>query len=128
MGIFGKKKQDEEMAVIVTTKKELNAAIKKKEPRIEVQGDLVKQIKWMKKLSPVKTAALLAFLATAVIPNPAAPISALVSVPTLAAITGKDIAIIILAGGLSVSVIISILKGYNLELVNGDTSILLTKK
>ena len=37
--------------VVVSSKEELKTAIKRKEPYIEVQGDLAKKMKWMGKLS-----------------------------------------------------------------------------
>ena len=36
--------------VVVSSKEELKTAIKRKEPYIEVQGDLAKKMKWMGKL------------------------------------------------------------------------------
>lgn len=41
--------------VVVSSKEELKTAIKRKEPYIEVQGDLAKKMKWMGKLSSVKS-------------------------------------------------------------------------
>lgn len=125
--LFGRKQKKENITV-VTTKKELNEAIKSKKPCIEVQGNLVKQIKWMKKLSPAKVGALVTLLASAVIPSPLAPISAVASVPVITAITGAEIAGIIVAGGLSAVMILGVLKNYNMEIQKGDTSLILTRK
>lgn len=127
--MIGRKKKDEERT-IVTTKQELNAAIKRGEPLIEVKGDLIKQIKWVERLSPVKIAALVALLASLAIPNPMSPISmaAVASMPAVADLTGMEIATIIFASGLSVSLILSLLRGYDVKIGSGDKSLLLTKK
>lgn len=125
--LFGKKQKTENITV-VTTKKDLNEAVKMKKPCIEVRGDLVRQIKWIKKLSPAKAAALIALLASAVIPNPLTPISAIATMPAVAVITGKDIAAIIFAGGLSATMILGVLRNYSIEAKVNDTSIILTKK
>ena len=50
--MFGKKKNSINK-VVVSSKEELKTAIKRKEPYIEVQGDLAKKMKWMGKLSSV---------------------------------------------------------------------------
>lgn len=126
--MFNRKKQ--EKAVIVTTKEELRAAVKRKEACIEVHGDLAKQLKWMKKLSPAKIAALITLLGCTAIPSPIAPISAVVSLPAVTAITGSQIAAIIFAGGLSAAMILAIFKGYTITIVvkDGHTIVTLTKK
>ena len=54
--MFGKKKNSINK-VVVSSKEELKTAIKRKEPYIEVQGDLAKKMKWMGKLSGVVEAA-----------------------------------------------------------------------
>ena len=59
--MFGKKKNSINK-VVVSSKEELKTAIKRKEPYIEVQGDLAKKMKWMGKLSSVKIAAIIALL------------------------------------------------------------------
>ena len=59
--MFGKKKNNINK-VVVSSKEELKTAIKRKEPYIEVQGDLAKKMKWMGKLSSVKIAAIIALL------------------------------------------------------------------
>lgn len=125
--MFGRKKQMEKK-IIVKTKEELKAAIKRKEPCIEVQGDLAIKIKWIKKLTRPQVVALAALLASAAIPSPASPISAVVSMPAVTAITGSEIASIIFAGGVSAALILAILKGYNVEIRKGEKSMLLTKK
>lgn len=122
------KKQKKENVTIVRTKKELNEAVKMKKPCIEVEGNLVKHIKWMKKLSSTKVAALIALLASAAIPSPVAPISAVAGTSAVISITGVEIAGIIFAGGLSATMILSVLKNYNMEVQKGDTSLILTTK
>lgn len=126
--MFFGKKQTKENITVVKTKKELNEAVKMKKPCIEVQGNLVKQIKWMKKLLPAKVAALIALLASATIPSPIAPISAVATMPVVISITGAEIAGIIFAGGLSATMILGVLKNYNMEVQKGDTSLILTTK
>lgn len=125
--MFGRKKQMERKT-IVKTKEELKEAVKRKEPYIEVQGDLVIKIKWMKKLTRPQAVALAALLTSAVMPSPASPVSAVVSISAVTAITGGEIAAIIFAGGVSAALILAILKGYNVELREGEKSVLLTKK
>ena len=56
------KKKNSINKVVVSSKEELKTAIKRKEPYIEVQGDLAKKMKWMGKLSSVKIAAIIALL------------------------------------------------------------------
>lgn len=126
--MFFGKKQKKEKITVVTTKKELNEAVKMKKPCIEVQGNLVKQINWMKKLSSAKVAALVTLLATAAIPSPIAPISAVAAMPAVISITGAEIAGIIFAGGLSATMILGVLRNYNMEVQKGDTSLILTTK
>lgn len=112
--MFLEKSKKEEVTV-VTTKKELNEAVKMKKPCIEVQGDLAKQVKWIKKLTPAKTAALIALLSAAAIPSPVAPISAVVATAAVVEITGAEIATIILTAGLSATMILGVLKNYDIE-------------
>ena len=126
--MFFGKKQKKEKITVVTTKKELNEAVKMKKPCIEVQGNLVKQINWMKKLSSAKVAALVTLLATAAIPSPIAPISAVAAMPAVISSTGAEIAGIIFAGGLSATMILGVLRNYNMEVQKGDTSLILTTK
>ena len=59
--MFGKKKNSINK-VVVSSKEELKTAIKRKEPYIEVKGDLAKKMKWMMNLSSVKIAAIIALL------------------------------------------------------------------
>ena len=59
--MFGKKKNSINK-VVVSSKEELKTAIKRKNPYIEVQGDLAKKMKWMGKLSSAKIAAIIALL------------------------------------------------------------------
>lgn len=126
--MFFGKKQNKENTTVVTAKKELMEAVKMKKPCIEVKGDLVKQVKWMKKLTPAKTADLITLLAAATIPSPAAPISAVAGMAAVSSITGTGVAAIIFAGGLSAAMILGVLRNYNIEIQKGDTTLILTKK
>lgn len=126
--MIGREKQNKKSVVIVKTKQELDVAVKKKEPYIEVQGELVKKIKWMKILSPAKKDNLVTLLRQAGSKNPASPISAVVPKSDLGAVTGTEIALLIFASGLSISLVLSVLKGYDVTIENGDKSILLTRK
>lgn len=126
--MLGRKKTDKPSAVLATTKQELNAAIKRKEPLIEVRGNLARQLIWVKKLSPAKIAALAALLASAAIPSPITPISAVVSPAAIVAVTGPEIAKIILACGISGALILSVIKGYNIRVEHNNTALILTAK
>lgn len=122
--MFKSKKKDR--TLVVTTKSELKAAIKRKEPCIRVNGNLAKKIKWMKRLSPAMLAALIPLLVTAA--SPIAPMAAAVSFAEMSAITGTEIAKIIFAGGLSVSIVLAVLKGYNVEIRSEGNEVVLTSK
>ena len=106
--MFGKKTKNENV-VVVTTKEELKAAIKSKKPNIEVHGDLAKKMKWMSKLNRAAIIALIPALL---------PLAAVGGVPASFAVPAAAVGI---SGGnlvlcaLSVSIIIAILKGYNIE-------------
>ena len=104
-------------AVVVTTKEELEAAVKRKEPYIEVRGELVKKIKWMQRLSSANKALLLATLVSVAIPI-SNPVSALTA-STIAGIAGKEVAGYILTGAISVALVTGVLKGYDVEIEMG---------
>lgn len=110
--MFGKKMKNEK-PVVVTTKEELKAAIKNKKPYIEVQGSLAKKMKWMTKLNHTAVLALLPALGLISVTGavPAASVAAL-AVPA-AGIAGGEVTIAIVA--ISASVIIAIMKGYDIE-------------
>lgn len=99
----------------VSTESELKKAINKKVSHIEVTGSLASK---MKKLAPAfnlssaKKAALGIALGTSLIPNPITKVSSAVAIK----MTGKEIAAIILASGVSIAIIIAVLKDYNLEM------------
>ena len=137
--MFGKSKKETEKVTVVTTKEQLKAAIKRKDACIEVQGELVMKIKWMAKLSPKKIAAIIACLtaataASTVVATVAPPTTPIV-VPTVkyavesttlaaAGIGALDAASIIkIIEILGVVIVIAILKGYNVELKEGDKSL-----
>ena len=108
--MFGKKTKNENV-VVVTTKEELKAAIKSKKPNIEVHGDLAKKMKWMSKLNRAAIIALIPALL---------PLAAVGGVPASFAVPAAATAVGISGGNLvlcalSISIIIAILKGYNIE-------------
>ena len=119
--MFGKKKN--ENVVVVTTKEELKAAIKSKKPNIEVKGSLAKKIKWMAKLNRAAIIALVPLLVAASVPT--AGLTASLAVPAAVATTGITGGEIV-ACALSASVIIAIIKGYNIE-VDAKGIVRLTK-
>ena len=94
---------------VIYTKDELKKAVSSKEHEIIVGGDLANTLKWIPKLSIVKIGMLIAALTVAVT-------SSFIASSGVAAIAGKDVAIIIFSGGLSITLILSILKGYNVEI------------
>ena len=99
--MFGRKTKNENV-VVVTTKEELKAAIKSKKPNIEVHGDLAKKMKWMTKLRRAAIVALMPILLS------------------LAAIGGSTAGVVavpaaVIGSAISSSIVISIIKGYNIE-------------
>ena len=102
--MFGKKTKNENV-VVVTTKEELKAAIKSKKPNIEVHGDLAKKMKWMSKLNRAAIIALIPAVGG---------VPASFAVPAAATAVGISGGNLVLCA-LSVSIIIAILKGYNIE-------------
>lgn len=113
--MFGGLKKNKH-AVVVTTKEELEAAVKRKEPYIEVRGELVKKIKWMQRLSSANKALLLATLASVAIPNPVSAVTA----SAIAGIAGKEVVGYFLTGAISVALVAGVLKGYDVEIEMGD--------
>lgn len=130
--MFGKTKKETEKVTVVTTKEQLKAAIKRKDTCIEVQGELVKKMKWIAKFSPKKIAAIIACLTAATATStvvattvpPTAPIvKCAVTGTTLAAIGVEALdaaSIVKIVEILGVVIVIAILKGYNVELRDGD--------
>lgn len=122
--------------ITVTTGKELNEAVKRKEHSIIVQGKLAKKMKWMAMLSAPKIAVLIGALAACTTGTvatggiAAGPSAAVFSASAMAAgIEGSTIAAIatlVFTCGVSIAIIIAVLKGYNVEIKNGD--LLLTLK
>lgn len=108
---------------IIYTKDELKTAIANKEPEIIVGGDLAKKLKWMTKLSVKKVGLLIGALgilgSSAVFTGGTSLVATSSFVATSGAvegIVGKEIAEIIFCSGLSVAIILSVLKGYNVEI------------
>lgn len=120
--MFGKAK-NKEKAIVVTTKNELEAAMSRKENCIEIRGDLARKMRWMSKLTPAKIAALTVLLAGCA-SNPVSSIA----LSAVSAITGTEIAVIFLSGAISISLIVSVFKGYSVEAQAGETSIRLIAK
>lgn len=115
----------------IYTKEELKKAISNKEPEIIVGGDLAKQLKWIAKLSVVKIGLLIAALGSLAIATGGTSIAAtgvasLTATSGVADIVGEEIAMIIFCSGLSIAIILSILKGYNVE-IEGNKVKLTTK-
>lgn len=134
--MFGKNKI-RETKVIVTTKEELKAAVKRKEPHIEVQGDLANKMRWMAKLSKKKMAALAALLVGCGIAT-ATPIGLVGNIGvsavglTAATVEGtaggvSGAAVIYLITILGAVTVVAILKGYNVEMCMDNKSLKLTQ-
>ena len=113
--MFGKKKNSINK-VVVSSKEELKTAIKRKEPYIEVQGDLAKKMKWMGKLSSVKIAAIIALLTSLA----AVPGGGVLTVSVEAAEANVAIYVISILG---IATIIGIFRGYNVEVETGKVSL-----
>ena len=112
--MFGGLKKSKHV-VVVTTKEELEAAVKRKEPYIEVRGELVKKIKWMQRLLSANKALLLATLVSVAIPNPVSAVTA----SAIAGIASKEVAGYILTGAILVALVTGVLKGYDVKLEMG---------
>jgi len=115
--MFGKPKK--EKVTVVTTKEQLKAAVKRKDTCIEVQGELVKKMKWMAKLSPKNIAAVIACLTAPVAVPIATPITASATLAT----AGLGVAEMTVIAGLGAIVVLAILKNYDIELKAGDKSL-----
>lgn len=127
--MFGKKKKEK----IIYTKDELKRAVHNKEPQIIVGGDLAQKLKCLAKLSPSKIVTIISILAAgtaATIANPVA--SGLFAASSLTATTGAasgtGVAAIVLASGLSVALILAILKGYDIELNKAGDQVIFKAK
>ena len=125
--MFGKKKK---VDVVVSTGKELDDAIKRKEAKIVVEGKLAKKMSWMAKLSVAKITALIGVL-VALIPTVTTATVATGGVgfvPSVAAMTAAAAGTGIGAGtiaaicsliatcSVSITLIIAVLKDYVIEL------------
>lgn len=112
MFIVNKRKRE----TVVYTNEELKNAIKNGEKRIQVAGELASKLKWIVGISPAKIVALTMFLAGTTIPNPMSGVSALATT----GIVGTEIALIIFTSGVSISLILAILQGYDAEIDGKD--------
>ncbi len=143
MGLFGKMTNINN-EVVVTTKEELKAALKAKEPVIIAKGEVAKSLQWRAKITPAKAVALAASLAVAVGAAGTAvsiPISAPFSAPISAiAATGTAIEVGFSAGTVAITsagvfvlelgaaLIIAILRDYNVEFTDLGKDIRLSLK
>ena len=119
--MFGKKKNSINK-VVVSSKEELKTAIKRKEPYIEVQGDLAKKMKWMGKLSSVKIAAIALLTSLAAVPGGGVlTVSALTAGGVVEA-AEANVAIYVISI-LGIATIIGIFRGYNVEVETGKVSL-----
>lgn len=132
--IGGKKKEPDR--VVVTTKEQLKSAVNRKEAYIEIQGDLARKLQWMGKLSSAKLYKLAGVLTAAagatavgVVGGPVAgvPIAA-VSAVAVTNVTGAGVAAVILASGVTITLIVSVLKGYEVEMQYNGASMCLKRK
>lgn len=135
-GLF--KKNPIEDVVVVKTKDELKTALKNKEKKIIAKGDAAKSLEWrikvpMKKLL-ITAAVLSGVFALAAIPSPATPIAAsfygitaTTASGAVVEITGAEAAVCMVSCGLSVALIIAVIKGYDVK-AKGDEIILTAKK
>lgn len=96
---------------VVCKKADLWEAVKRKDPCIEIQGDLAKKMKWLKALSSVKKKRLTVELGRL---NLSSDISTC-SNAVMVAITGTEIAVIILSLGVTIALIIAVLRDYDVE-------------
>lgn len=100
-------------------KVDLWEAVKRKDPCIEIQGDLAKKMKWLGVLPSVKKKRLAVELEKL-------KLSGGISIcqnSAVIAIAGKEIAIIIFSLEVSMTLIIAILRDYDVEICGGTIKI-----
>lgn len=130
--MFGRKKQMERKT-IVKTKEELKAAIKRKEPYIEVQGDFANKMKWMGRLSKKKVAVFIALL-TAAAANPvtggvaAGGITAKYLIAKGAVGASEGSMAVVLIGMLGITTILAIFRGYSIVIETNPLKVILVSK
>lgn len=114
--MFGRSKR-EKKKVVVRTKEELKAAVNRKEPCIEVQGTLAKNMQWMGKLQQKQLLALIGGLTTAAA---ASSLLGPAGIPTFVAQTGVPAvyngAVIYAITTLGAVTVLAILKNYDVGL------------
>lgn len=110
------------MEIRVSTKDELKEAINKKYSKIVVIGELasdLKKVSVIKKLSAsaigTLTAAITAAIATAPPTGGSSLLAFKFAAPTIAAKSGLDAAVVIIAASLGISLIIALFKDYNVK-------------
>ena len=119
--MFRKNKEEKGKVTVVTTKKQLKAAVNRKDSCIEVRGDLVKKMNWMVNISKKKISLTIAALAGTVV---AAPATAGVS---LAAGAGVSTEVLVLTALLGTVAVITMLNDYSIEVDGDNRTLKLTK-
>lgn len=114
-----------EKKVIVKTKEELKAAVNRKEPCIEVQGDLANKMKCMGKLSKNQITALITLLSTTTFNPLAAGSAVMIQTAVGATKTAVETYLITTIGAVT---IIGIYKGYDVDITAGSMTIRLIRK
>ncbi len=122
--MFNGLREDKKNVLIVTTKQELEAAVKRKEPYIEVQGELVKKLRWMHRLPSADRRHYL----NAISSMNAFDSGSAVSASVLGGAAVAKVIGYILAGAISATLIIGILKGYDVEIEAGGLKAKITAK
>lgn len=124
--MYGRKKEDTKV-VIVKTKEELKAAIKRKDTNIEVQGELARKMKWMTKVPTQKVDAFIKALSTELFNTTSSRSYAIVN-NFVGGADSTTIIAISLIGVLGSAAIYAIYKGYDVEVEVGGNTVKLTKK
>lgn len=122
--MFNGLRKDKKNVLIVTTKQELEAAVKRKEPYIEVQGELVKKLRWMHRLSSADRRRYLNAISSMTASDSVSAVSASV----LGGAAVAEVIGYILAGAMAATLIIGILKGYDVEIEAGGLKAKITAK
>lgn len=125
-------RKKKENPLVVRTVPELKQAVKNNKNEIIVTGDLAKKLKWMRFITPSMGLSLIPLLAGAV----AAPFTGGASMLAATSATVAlgttmsmgELCAVILACGVSVSLIISVLKGYDIHAIKDGSEIMLSSK
>jgi len=114
---------------VVTTKQELEAAKERGDVEIIVEGELVDKLKKAKKVTMVGAgtlAALTAALAAAAVTAPITGGLSLVAAAPIAAWSGVDVAVVILASSIGLTLLNAIFKDY--EEISSNGRLVLRKR